>query len=82
MQNQTPAGADLTSNDKLWSALSYVFTPIVPAIALNMDETKNRPFPRYHAVQALGLFAAVLLWTVVASVLFVCGSLVTFGLLG
>ena len=72
--------ADANSNDRLWSLLSYIFTPIVPAIVLAMDDTKNRAFPRFHAIQALGFFGAIMIYTVLAFVLFFCGSAVTFGL--
>ncbi len=47
---------DVTSDDKLWGLLSYLLTPIVPAIILLMEDKKNRPFMRYHAIQALALF--------------------------
>lgn len=42
-----------TSDDKLWAALAYVFTPIVPIIILLMENRKNRPFIRAHNMQAL-----------------------------
>jgi len=79
---QPPSSQSGESNDRLWAALSYIFTPLVPIIVLAMDDTKNKPYPRYHAVQALGLFGAMFLFWILASVVFVCGSLVTFGLLG
>jgi len=64
---------DITSNDKLWSLLAYVLSPIVPIIILLMEDKKNRPFIRYHNVQALFLgivtilLAIVLGWTVFLS---------------
>ena len=54
-----PNPDEITSNYKLWAALSYVFSPLVPSIALLMDQTKNRTFVKYHAVQALGLGVAL-----------------------
>jgi len=45
--------SDVTNDDKLWAALAYVFTPIVPIILLLMEEKKNRPFIRAHNAQAL-----------------------------
>jgi uncharacterized protein len=45
--------SDITSDDKLWGLLSYIFTPLVPLIVLLMEDKKNRPFLRYHAIQSL-----------------------------
>lgn len=44
---------EVTSDDKLWAALAYVFTPLVPIIILLIEEKKNRPFIRAHNIQAL-----------------------------
>jgi uncharacterized protein len=44
---------EATSDDKLWSALAYVFTPLVPIIILLIEDKKNRPFIRSHNMQAL-----------------------------
>jgi uncharacterized membrane protein len=44
---------EATSDDKLWAALAYVFTPIVPIILLLMQEKKTRPYIRAHNAQAL-----------------------------
>ena len=52
---------NVTSDDKLWSALGYPI-PIIPIIALLMEEKKNRPFIKFHAVQSLILNVA--LWIV------------------
>jgi uncharacterized membrane protein len=46
-------GYEVTSDDKLWAALAYVFTPIVPIILLLMEDKKNRPFLKAHNAQAL-----------------------------
>ncbi len=45
---------DITSDDKLWAALGYPIFPIA-IIVLLMEEKKNRPFIRFHAIQALAL---------------------------
>ena len=45
--------SDVTSDDKLWAALAYVFTPVVPIVLLLMEDKKNRPFIKAHNVQAL-----------------------------
>ncbi|HEX9987491.1 MAG TPA: hypothetical protein VGE45_03310 [Chloroflexia bacterium] len=81
--NQPPTASDtydISSNDKLWAALSYVFTPIVGIIVLAMDETKNRAFPRYHAIQSFGFSVAVFIIEVLATIVFTCGSIITLGL--
>lgn len=44
---------DITNDDKLWSLLAYIFTPLVPIIILLMEDKKNRPFIRAHNAQAL-----------------------------
>ncbi|HEY3310742.1 MAG TPA: DUF4870 domain-containing protein [Anaerolineales bacterium] len=51
----TDFNAEVTSDDKLWSALTYVFSPIVPIILMLMEDKKNRPFIKSHNVQALVL---------------------------
>ena len=51
---QTPM-SDVTSDDKLWAALTYVFSPIVPIIILLMADKKDRPFIKAHNAQALVL---------------------------
>jgi uncharacterized membrane protein len=61
MTNQT-ASPDITSDDKLWAALGYPI-PLVPIIALLMDEKKERPFIKYHAVQSLVFNIA--LWIII-----------------
>jgi uncharacterized membrane protein len=43
----------VTSDDKLWAALAYVFSPLVPLILMLLEDKKDRPFIRAHNVQAL-----------------------------
>lgn len=57
---------EVTDDDKLWAALAYVFTPLVPIILLLLEDKKDRPFIKAHNVQAL---AFGLVWWVVTSVL-------------
>jgi uncharacterized membrane protein len=59
---QQPINSDITSDDKLWAALGYPIF-IIALIMLFMEEKKNRPFIKFHAVQALAL--NVVLWVVV-----------------
>lgn len=64
--------SDITSDDKLWAALAYVFSPIIPIILLLMEDKKNRPFIKTHSVQALvaGVVLAVIL-TIITTI--TCG---------
>jgi len=63
---------EITSDDKLWAAIGYPI-PILPILVLVMEEKKNRPFLRYHAIQSL--IFNVVLWVVITVV-----SIVTFGI--
>ena len=55
--------SDVTSDDKLWAALSYVFAPIVGIIVLLLEDKKNRPYIKFHAVQSIA--ASVVVWIIV-----------------
>jgi uncharacterized membrane protein len=59
---QQPINSDITSDDKLWGALSWFW--IIGVTMLLMDDKKNRPFIKYNAI--LGLALAIV--TAVASV--------------
>ena len=59
------SSTDITSDDKLWSALGYPIF-IIAIIVLLMEDKKKRPFIKFHAVQALAL--NVVVW-VVATIL-------------
>lgn len=56
--------SDLTSDDKLWGALSYVFAPIVGIIVLLMEDKKSRPFIKFHAVQSIAV--SIVFWILAA----------------
>ena len=66
VESETPMSPEVTSDDKLWVALSYVFAPIIGIIVLLMEEKKVRPFIKFHAVQSIA--ASVVVWIVVAIV--------------
>jgi uncharacterized membrane protein len=61
---------DITDQDKLMAALSYPIG-IVALVVLLVEDMRNRPFQKYHAVQALAvniiivILAIVLGWTIV-----------------
>ena len=66
--------ANVTSDDKLWSALSYVFSPLVPIILLLMEDKKNVPFIKFHAVQSLAIgIVLVIIVPIIGVLTFGCG---------
>ena len=56
----------VTSDDKLWALLGYILSPIVPLILLLMEDKKNRPFIKYHSVQALAIGIVELILIILA----------------
>jgi uncharacterized membrane protein len=48
----------ITDNDKLLAAITYIFWPLA-VIILVSETNRERPFQRYHAVQSLGLDVAI-----------------------
>jgi len=71
-----------TDTDRLWGALAYILDPIVSVLILVMEENKKRAFQRYHAIQALGFLAVVVVCYIIASILY-CGlTTITGGILG
>lgn len=69
---EQPVNPEITSDDKLWAALGYPI-PILPIIVLLMEEKKDRPFLKFHAVQSLAFNIAV--WVIIFVI-----SLVTLGI--
>ncbi len=67
------SSADISSDDKLWAALGYIFSPIIPIILLLMEEKKARPFIKFHAVQSIAAFVVIF---ILATVTLGCGSIV------
>ncbi len=57
--------SDVTSNDRLWAALAYFPNLVIlPILILVLEENKKRPFQRYHAIQALGMVAVIVVYSV------------------
>ena len=56
---QQPINPDITSDDKLWALLSWIFWPVAIVVLL-MEDKKNRPFIKYNAVNSLAL--SVIAW--------------------
>ena len=68
--NQQFQSGDITSDDKLMSALSYGITILMPLIILLfMADKKNRPFIKAHLVQSLIAGIAINLITFIISII-------------
>jgi uncharacterized membrane protein len=52
--SEQPMNPEVTSDDKLWAALGYPIA-LIAIIVLFMEEKKNRPFIKYHAVQSIAI---------------------------
>ena len=53
--------------------VSQVVLPVlVPAIMLLAEESKERPFQKFHAVQSLGFLVAAIIYEVLAAIVY-CG---------
>jgi uncharacterized membrane protein len=77
--SQQPVNTDITSDDKLWALLSYIFAPLISIIVLLIEDKKDRPFIRFHAFQSLVLGIIEVILYVVLGWLFFIG--VCLGLL-
>ena len=75
--SQAPVSPDVTSDDKLWAALSYVVV-IIAIVVLLMEDKKNRPYIKFNAVQSIVAFVLI---TVIATITFGCGSILYLVLL-
>jgi uncharacterized membrane protein len=79
MAQQYGTTTDVTADDRLWSLLAWIFSPIIPIIILFMEDKKNRPFIKYNAFQALAwgiviyVISAVLSFIVIGFCLGVIG---------
>jgi len=75
-QQYSNVAPDVTSDDRLWAALAYVFSPIVPIIILLMEDKKQRPFIRAHNAQALAIgIVMIIVVPIIATFTLGCGSL-------
>ena len=79
MAEQTPGmGGEITSDDKLWAALAYVFSPVVPIILMLMEDKKNRPYVKFNAIQSI---VATVALTIISTITLGCGSILFLALL-
>ena len=56
--------SDITSDDKLFVLLAYLFSPLVPVIILFLQDKKDRPFIKAHNMQALVMGVIEILLTI------------------
>ncbi len=79
------AAKDSSDNDRLMAGLAYatqVMVPIiVPAVMLLADESKKRPFQKFHAVQSLGFLVMAVIYEVLAAIVYTVLSIITGGCL-
>jgi uncharacterized membrane protein len=78
---QQSMNTDITSDDKLWAALGYPIF-IIALIMLFVEGKKDRPFIKFHAIQALALNVGVLVVEIVLGILSAALAAVTFGIGG
>ncbi len=64
---------DISSDDKLWVLLTYIFTPLIPIVLLLLEDKKDRPFIKAHNVQALIWGIIVIVLTTISAP--ICGIL-------
>lgn len=69
----TPYPSDVTDDDKLWSLLAYIFSPLIGIVVLLLEEKKDRPFLRYNAIQSvmLGVVSFLLSFLCVGILLYI-----------
>jgi len=62
------ANPEVTSDDRLWVVLCFIFAPLIPLVTLFLDARKDRPFIKYHTIPTLifgiveGVIIALLSW--------------------
>lgn len=64
---------NITSDDKLWALLAYLFTPIMPVVLMLIEDKKDRPFLKAHYMQAL-------VWGIIVGVISALLSFIVVGL--
>lgn len=70
-----PPTPEVTSDDKLMAALSYVFAPLVGIIMLVMEDKASRPFIKFHAVQSIAVSIVLFVLVFVLALIPVLGCL-------
>jgi len=62
---------EVTSDDKLWSLLSWLI-PVIAVVVLFMEDKKSRPFIKYHAVHSI---VVTVILSIIATVTAGCGGI-------
>lgn len=65
--------SESSSDDRLFAAMAYALSPLMPIIILIMPDKRDRAFIRSHNVQAL--IVGVLLWFIIVPLTIGCGSI-------
>jgi uncharacterized membrane protein len=78
---QQPVTPEITSDDKLWAALGYPIG-IIALIMLFIQGKKDRPFIKFHAVQALALTVVFVVVDIVIRILQIVFRHITLGICG
>ena len=68
------SGEEITDDDKLWALLSWLLWPIA-IIVLLLEDKKERPFLKYHAVNSL---AYAVVWAIVGTLTVGCVGVLGF----
>jgi uncharacterized membrane protein len=61
---EQPISPEITQDDKIWAALGYPIW-LIALIMLLMEDKKNRPFIKYHAVQSLTLAVVITIASII-----------------
>jgi uncharacterized membrane protein len=72
---QEPMQVESNSDDRMWTLLGYIFTPIIPIIILLLPDKKDRPFIKAHNMQALIL--GVVEWVINVALSFIVIGCIT-----
>ena len=78
---QAPINSEITSDDRLWAALGYPIG-IIALIMLLIQGKKDRPFIKFHAVQALALTVVLIVIEIVVNILQVVLRRLSLGICG
>jgi len=74
------AEVEVSSDDKLWAMLSWIpwFGVILAIISLVIEPQKDRPFIRFHAVQAIGANIIIGILSILLGITVILSCLVPF----
>ncbi len=77
-------GISSPENDRLMAALAWVTLailqlPVLSVIMLLVENNKNQPFQRYHAVTSIVFWAVAIIYEILASIVYVVLGVVTLG---